>query len=120
MHESPKHPAYAAPVTTESQAALSDDAVEMIAAVFRTIGDGTRIRLMEALNEQGSATGSGLADRLGLTQQAVSKQLAALHLAGIVRRRRQGAWVHYELIDWTPWWLVEQIGAAVAVGDARS
>ncbi len=92
---------------------LSDDAVEMIAAVFRTIGDGTRIRLMEALNEQGSATGSGLADRLGLTQQAVSKQLAALHQAGIVRRRRAGAWVHYELIDWTPWWVVEQLAAGL-------
>ena len=96
---------------------LSDDTVEMIAAMLRVIGDATRIRLMEALNEQGSATGSGLADRLGLTQQAVSKQLAVLHQSGILRRRREGAWVHYELVDWTGWWLVEQIGAALAASE---
>jgi len=117
MNESPKNSQTDPPETGPPPSVLSDDAVEMIAAVFRTIGDATRIRLMEALNEQGSATGSGLAERLGLTQQAVSKQLASLHQAGIVGRRRDKAWVHYELIDWTPWWLVEQIGAAITASD---
>jgi DNA-binding transcriptional ArsR family regulator len=70
------------------------------------------------LNQEGSATGGGLAVRLDISQQAVSKQLAVLHQAGIVRRRRAGAWVHYELIDWTGWWLVEQISAALSAGDA--
>jgi DNA-binding transcriptional ArsR family regulator len=99
---------------------LSDGTVELTAAVFKVLGDPTRIRVLEVLNEQGSATGSGLMVRLGMTQQAVSKQLGILHRAGIVRKRRKGAWVHYELIDWTGWWLVEQTAATLAVsGDAR-
>lgn len=85
--------------------------------MLRVIGDPTRIRLIEVLNEQGSATGSGLTDRLGITQQAVARQLGVLHQAGIVSRRREGAWVHYELVDWTGWWLVEQIGAALSASD---
>jgi DNA-binding transcriptional ArsR family regulator len=120
MSESPKYESATNHQRTAGPSpALSDAAVEMTAAIFRTIGDPTRIRLLEALNEQGSATGSGLADRLGLTQQAVSKQLGVLHQAGIVSRRRAGAWVYYELIDWTGWWLVEQIGAALAASESR-
>lgn len=111
MNETPTNPQTDPPAPQ----VLSDDAVEMIASAFRTIGDATRIRLMEALNEQGSATGSALADRLGLTQQAVSRQLAALFQAGVVRRRRDGLWVHYELTDWTPWWLVEQLAAGLDI-----
>jgi DNA-binding transcriptional ArsR family regulator len=99
-------------------AKLSDGAVEMVAAVFKVLGDPTRIRVLEVLNEQGSATGSGLMARLGMTQQAVSKQLGILHRAGIVRKRRKGAWVHYELIDWTGCWLVERTAATLTVGDA--
>lgn len=116
MNEPPKSEAVLIRPRTPT---LSNDAVEMVAAVFRTVGDPTRIRLVEALNEHGRATGSGLADRLGLTQQAVSKQLGVLHHAGIVRRRRAGAWVYYELIDWTAWWLVEQVAAYLTAPSPR-
>jgi DNA-binding transcriptional ArsR family regulator len=120
MTESPKNVSVANhPRTAGRSAVLSDDAVEMIAAMFRTVGDPTRIRVLEALNARGRATGSGLADRLGLTQQAVSKQLGVLHQAGIVRRRRAGAWVYYELIDWTGWWLIEQVAASLAASSSR-
>ena len=97
---------------------LGDDVVDMVAAMLRVIGDPTRIRLMEALQRDRSATGGGLAARLEMSQQAVSRQLGVLYQAGIVSRRRDGAWVHYELIDWTGWWLVEQISAALSAGDA--
>jgi DNA-binding transcriptional ArsR family regulator len=97
---------------------LSDDTVEMVAAMLRVIGDPTRIRLMEILNQEGSVTSGGLAARLGMTPQAVSKQLGVLHQAGVVSRRRKGAWVHYQLVDWTGWWLVERISAALSAGDA--
>lgn len=99
---------------------LGDDVVDMVAAMLRVIGDPTRIRLVEALQRDGSGTGGGLAVRLGISQQAVSKQLGVLYQAGIVSRRRDGAWVHYELIDWTGWWLVEQISAALSASDATS
>jgi hypothetical protein len=31
----------------------------------------------------------------------------------MVSRRRDGTGVRYSLVDWTGWWLVEQIGASV-------
>ena len=73
---------------------------------------------MESTKRDMLATGGALAVRLGISQQAVSKQLGVLYQAGIVSRRRAGAWVHYELIDWTGWWLVEQISAALSASEA--
>ena len=70
---------------------LSDGTVELTAAMFKVLGDPTRLRVLEVLNEQGSATGSSLMARLGITQQAVSKQLGILppcrHRAQAAQRR---------------------------------
>jgi DNA-binding transcriptional ArsR family regulator len=85
----------------------------MVAAMLRALGDPTRIRLIEVLNDRGGATVSALAACVPVSQQRVSQQLAALHEAGIVRRRREGMWVRYELVDWTSWWIVEQLASAL-------
>ena len=92
---------------------LPDEAIEVIAARLRVIADPTRIRLMELLNE-GEATVQELTDRVMTTHQNVSKHLAVLYQAGMVSRRKQGPSVRYALVDWTGWWLVEQMGASVA------
>lgn len=76
------------------------------------IAEPTRLRLMAVLNE-GGASVQVLAGRLSSSQQNVSKHLGVLYRAGIVSRRKQSPWVHYELVDWTGWWIVEQIAAAV-------
>lgn len=85
----------------------------MVAAMLKVLGDPTRIRLIEVLNERGSATVSALTSRLSVSQPTVSKQLAVLHQAGIVSRRRRGMWVHYELVDFTGWWLVQQLASGL-------
>lgn len=97
---------------------LSEEAVESIAAMLRVLADPTRIRLIETLNARGRATVSALAACLPLTQQNVSHQLGVLHQAGIVSRRREGIWVHYELVDWTGWWLIEQLASGLSESEA--
>jgi len=92
---------------------LSEETVEMVAAMLKVLGDPTRIRLIEVLNERGSATVSALTSRLSVSQPRVSKQLSALHQAGIVSRRRCGMWVYYELVDFTGWWLVQQLASGL-------
>lgn len=92
---------------------LSEETVEMVAAMLKVLSDPTRIRLIEVLNERGSATVSALTSRLSVSQPTVSKQLAVLHQTGIVSRRRQGMWVHYELVDFTGWWLVQQLASGL-------
>lgn len=99
--------------STPSNRGLPVEAVESIASMLRVLADPTRIRLIEALNDCGGATVSGLTARFPLTQQGVSKQLAVLHQAGIVRRRREGVWVYYELTDFTAWWLIGQLAGAL-------
>jgi DNA-binding transcriptional ArsR family regulator len=91
---------------------LPDEAIEVIAARLRVIAEPTRIRLMGML-DQGDAGVQELAARLGTTHQNVSRHLGVLHQAGMVSRRRDGTGVRYALVDWTGWWLVEQIGASV-------
>lgn len=92
---------------------MSDEAIELVAARLRVFSEPTRIRLMELLNE-GEATVQELTDRLATTHQNVSKHLGILYQAGVVSRRKDGPCVRYALVDWTGWWLVEQISSSVA------
>lgn len=94
---------------------LSDEAVESIAAWLRVVAVPTRIRLIEILNA-GSSTVQGLAARLGTTYQNASKHLGVLHEAGIVSRSMVESRIHYDLVDWAGWWLVEQAAQGVAGG----
>jgi DNA-binding transcriptional ArsR family regulator len=77
------------------------------------MAEPNRIRLLELLNE-GEASVQELTDRLATTHANVSKHLAVLHRAGMVSRRREGNSVRYVLIEWSGWWVVEQVGRALA------
>lgn len=104
---------------TQGLGSLSQDVVESIASWLNVIAEPHRIRLIEILNG-GSATAPGLAVRLHTTRQNVCRHLAVLHQAGIVSRRRVGCHVEYELIDWSGWWLIEQVSASVSTVLERS
>ena len=67
-----------------------------IGAVFAALGDPTRRHLLESLT-QGRATISGLAAGLPVSRQAVTKHLTTLSRAGLVRGRRAGREVYFEL-----------------------
>jgi len=77
--------------------------------LFRTLADPTRRAIFERLCRDGEQTVGALTARAGVSQPAVSKHLAALKQAGLVRDRRQGRQTHYgaqlgalaPLIDWT-------------------
>ena len=87
--------------------------MELVAFRCRLFGEPTRIRLLELLNA-GEASVQQLTDCLQTTHANVSKHLSLLHQAGVVSRRKDGASVRYALIDWTGWWLVEQLAASIA------
>lgn len=91
---------------------LPDQTIEAITAWLRVISEPTRIRLMELLN-RGGASVQGLAAQLGMTYYNVSKHLSVLHQAGIVSRRTEDRRLHYELADWSGWWMVEQAALSV-------
>ncbi len=69
-----------------------------LAAIFRALGDPTRLRIISVLAEREVCVGD-LTAALEMAQPAVSHQLrdmAALHL---VRSRREGRHVYYRLDD---------------------
>jgi DNA-binding transcriptional ArsR family regulator len=77
--------------------------------LFRTLADPTRRALFERLCREGEQTVAALTARAGVSQPAVSKHLALLKQAGLVRDRHEGRQTHYSaqlnalapLVDWT-------------------
>jgi DNA-binding transcriptional ArsR family regulator len=59
-------------------------------AVFNALADPTRRQVIRALSQGGPATATGLAARLPVTRQAVTKHLSALADAGLVTATRVG------------------------------
>jgi len=68
--------------------------VAVATETFRLIGDPTRLRVLWALL-QGEWSVNELAGLLGAQPSAVSQHLAKLHLARLVRRRREGTRIFY-------------------------
>ena len=75
--------------------------------VFFALADPNRRFLLETLAARGEATATELAAELPVTRQAVSKHLAALGDAGLVRSARSGRETRHRL---TP----EPLGEAVS------
>lgn len=91
---------------------IPDPLAELVAQRFRVLGDPTRIRLLDALRD-GEATVGDLTDRLGATQQNVSKHLGVLHQAGFVSRTKRGTFCHYAIADDGVFALCEQVCGGV-------
>jgi DNA-binding transcriptional ArsR family regulator len=91
---------------------MPDALVELIAERFRTIGEPTRIRILEQLRHQECSV-QDLAESLSSSQQNISKHLAQLHRAGIVGRRKVGTFAYYRITDESVFAMCEQVCGAV-------
>jgi DNA-binding transcriptional ArsR family regulator len=87
---------------------LPEPLVELIAERFRVIGEPMRIKLLDYLRN-GDASVGELRQALGTSQQNVSKHLAVLHQAGIVRREKRGNHVVYSVADASVFALCEEV-----------
>ena len=77
---------------------LTESDLYILTEFFKVLGNPTRIRILLLLMEQ-DANVSDLAERLGMTQSAVSHQLNLLKSNKMVRRRRDGKMIFYTLVD---------------------
>lgn len=69
-----------------------------LAAIFSTLADPTRVRLVQALAERELCV-CDLANLLGLRQSTVSHQLRLLRALRVVRFRKEGRMAYYTLDD---------------------
>src|SRR3954452_17959035 len=77
------------PVSTQSR---TERAIEL----FHALSDETRLEIIELLRK-GERCVCELTDSLDAAQSRLSFHLRVLRDAGIVRDRKDGRWVHYEL-----------------------
>jgi len=87
---------------------LTWEALELVAARFRAMGEPLRLRILQQL-ENGERSVSALAESLGATQPNVSKHLKVLQDAGLVKRRQQGTSAYYSIADEMVFELCEMI-----------
>jgi len=76
---------------------LSD--AELVARMFRTLGDATRLRIVELLIEEGEFHQMEIVRRLGASQARVSDHLACLTWCGFVGSRSEGRKTLYRVAD---------------------
>ena len=61
-----------------------------VAVVFKAIAEPRRMELLQILREKGELSVGELADKVSVTQQAVSLHLKVLESAGLVQAKRSG------------------------------
>jgi DNA-binding transcriptional ArsR family regulator len=72
---------------------------ELLARIFRTLGDPTRLKILEALADGGEASQTELMALVGATQSRASEHLSCLTWCGFVEQRRDGRRTRYRLSD---------------------
>jgi ArsR family transcriptional regulator, cadmium/lead-responsive transcriptional repressor len=65
--------------------------------LWSAIGDPSRRRVLDLLVSNGEVSASWLAGRVPFSRQMVSKHLVVLEEAGLIRRRKQGREVLYQV-----------------------
>lgn len=74
------------------------ETLEQIAELFKAFGDSTRVRILALLLNEELCVGD-IAERLEMTQSAISHQLRLLKQIHLIKFRRDGKNILYSLAD---------------------
>jgi ArsR family transcriptional regulator len=82
---------------------LSPTDAEQLAALFRVLGEPSRLQLLSLIAAQpsGAACVCELIEPLGLSQPTVSHHLKVLFDAGFLTKERRGTWMYYRVVPQT-------------------
>lgn len=81
-----------------------------LAEVYKAASEPIRLRIL-ALLAHGELCVCHVQAALDVPQPTVSRHLAILRQAALVRTRRDGSWVHYTLTDTAERWLAPAVAA---------
>ena len=85
-------------VTKSLSPALMEQVFSVMAGYFSVLSESSRLRIMYAICG-GEKSVSEVLALCGSSQANISRQLTALHKAGIVSRRKEGVTVYYAIAD---------------------
>ena len=77
---------------------INEEILVRAAELFKVFGDPTRIRILYTLTEKELCV-QEIADKLEMTQSAISHQLRILKQTALVKFRRDGKTIYYSLAD---------------------
>lgn len=77
---------------------LDEDDAAQLAELFRALGDASRVRILSAIADAELNVGA-IAERVGVSESAVSHHLRGLRQMRLVRARKDGREVYYALDD---------------------
>lgn len=77
---------------------MTDATIGKVAERFRALGEPARLRILQALCDGERCVGE-LEKDTGLNQANVSRHLQLLTANGLVKRRKDGLFVYYDLAD---------------------
>jgi DNA-binding transcriptional ArsR family regulator len=84
--------------TPKNKRSLTDAEFDQIARHFRLLGEPMRLKILQAVCRKPLAVGE-IVTAVAATQANVSKHLALLAAAGILKRERAGQCVYYGVKD---------------------
>ncbi len=87
---------------------------EFVTTFFAALAEPTRLRTLVLLVLRGELCVCRLVAALGVSQPKMSRHLAFLRDAGLVRDRRQGQWVHYRVSESLPGWAAEVLASTAS------
>lgn len=93
--------------------------METAATLFATLADPIRLRCLALIWDAGELCVCELVAALDMPQPKISRHLAVMRDAGLLRDRRAAQWVLYALAPEMPSWSRAAIGAAVEAVQAE-
>ncbi|MBI2344222.1 MAG: winged helix-turn-helix transcriptional regulator [Deltaproteobacteria bacterium] len=77
---------------------LSNETLDQVAVFLKSMAEPTRLRILRALHDE-EKTVSQIMEETGAGQSNLSKHLAILTGAHVVRFRKNGTFTHYRIAD---------------------
>lgn len=106
------------PAIVESEPVVLAD-TELLARLFRALGDATRLRILELLLDEGELHQMELVRRLGATQARVSEHLGCLVWCGFLKSRIEGRRTVYRVANRRVGTLVAQAKRFLEANEAQ-
>ena len=93
---------------SEKKLKMTPEALAHLAVIFRVMGDGARLQLLQELKDSERTVGE-LVELTSMGQTVVSKHLKMMHQAALLSRRKEGTKVIYGVSDPTVFQLCELV-----------
>ena len=87
-------------LTTSLNSPLDRESAAAVTTLLKAVADPARLQILALIraSDTGELCVCDFTDALGLSQSTVSHHLKVLTSAGVLSRRQQGTWAHFQVV----------------------